>query len=310
MSPIVDSLLPYRPPIAAGFLLDFLARRSVPGVEEVTDGTYRRSLRLARGSALVELRPAEAQDHVHVRADLADVEDLDDALAVCRRLLDLDCDPRAVDAALGGEPLLAPLVDATPGMRVPGAASGAELAIRAVLGQQISVAAARTAAGRLTAALGEPLARPRGTVTRCFPTAEALAGADPALLAMPAARARALRGLAGVLASGELVLDAGAERAPARRALLALRGIGPWTADYIAMRALRDPDAFLPTDLGVRHALRRLGRSEPPAEIGERWRPYRAYAVTHLWHSLAAAPMSSRRGTVRHPGMDDEEEEC
>jgi AraC family transcriptional regulator of adaptative response / DNA-3-methyladenine glycosylase II len=164
-----------------------------------------------------------------------------------------------------------------------------ELAIRAVLGQQVSVLGARTLAARLLASCGEPLRRPLGTVTHAFPTAQALAASDPEQLAMPRARRRALLSLAGALASGELALDVGAERAQARRRLSALVGVGPWTCEYIAMRALRDPDAFLASDLGVRHALERLGHDGRPAaaaRVAERWRPYRAYAVAHLWASL------------------------
>jgi AraC family transcriptional regulator of adaptative response / DNA-3-methyladenine glycosylase II len=172
---------------------------------------------------------------------------------------------------------------------VPGAVDGHELAVRALLGQQVSLRGAATLAARLVARHGEALARPLGTVTHMFPSAHALADVDPATLAMPLARGRALVGLAGALACGELTVDVGADRTDARRRLLALPGIGPWTAEYIAMRALRDPDAFLASDLGVRHALQRLGRDDRPRAahaLAERWRPYRAYAVVHLWASL------------------------
>jgi AraC family transcriptional regulator of adaptative response / DNA-3-methyladenine glycosylase II len=185
---------------------------------------------------------------------------------------------------------------------VPGHVDGHELAVRAVLGQQVSLAGAATLAGRLVARYGAPLDRPVGGVTHLFPSAAALAAADPAALAMPAARRTAVLGLASALARGDLDLDAGADREETRRRLLSLPGIGPWTADYVAMRGLRDPDAFLATDLGVRHALDRLGQDGRPAgaaRIAERWRPYRAYAVQHLWASLAgraqadAAPESA-----------------
>jgi AraC family transcriptional regulator of adaptative response / DNA-3-methyladenine glycosylase II len=175
--------------------------------------------------------------------------------------------------------------------------------VRAVLGQQISLRGARTLAGRLASSYGEPLRRPIGAVTHAFPSAEALVHADPDRLAMPAARRRALLSLARALAGEELVLDAGADRADARRRLLALPGIGPWTAEYIAMRALRDPDAFLPSDLGVRHALERLGQDGRPgaaARLSERWRPYRAYALFHLWGSLQQPHAATR--TSRVPG--------
>ena len=192
---------------------------------------------------------------------------------------------------LGADPLLGPLVRAAPGLRVPGAVDGAELAVRAVLGQQISLAAARTAAGRLVAAHGEALPRPRGTVTALFPAPAVLGALDPTRLAMPRARARALVGLCRALADGELRLDAGVDRAQARRRLLALPGVGPWTAGYVAMRALGDPDVFLAEDLGVRHALRRLGGPDDPREaraLAAAWAPWRSYASQHLWQAPAS----------------------
>jgi AraC family transcriptional regulator of adaptative response / DNA-3-methyladenine glycosylase II len=279
--------LPYRAPLDAEGLLAFLARRAVPGVEESLDGAHRRSLSLPHGGGTVELRPGEG--HVQARYRLDDLRDLAAAMRRSRGLLDLDSDPEAVRQSLGGDPLLGPLVEATPGRRVPGHTDGEELAVRAVLGQQVSLAGAATLAGRLVQDYGEELARPLGTVTHRFPAAAALAEADPDRLAMPVSRRRALIGLASALAAGELSLDAGADRAEARERLLALPGIGPWTADYVAMRALRDPDAFLPGDLGVRHALERLGEDGRPAaaaRLAERWRPYRAYAVQHLWAQL------------------------
>jgi AraC family transcriptional regulator of adaptative response / DNA-3-methyladenine glycosylase II len=158
-----------------------------------------------------------------------------------------------------------------------------------VLGQQISLAGAATLAARLVSEHGTALERPLGAVTHVFPSVQTLAGVDPAELAMPATRRRAVLALTGALAANELVLDGGADRDEAYRQLLALPGIGPWTAAYVAMRALRDPDSFLPTDLGVRHALELLGHSGARGEIvrlAERWRPYRAYAVQHLWAKL------------------------
>lgn len=279
--------LPYREPLDAADLLAFLGRRAVPGVEELDGDTYRRSLRLPHGAGIVELRPADG--HVAARVLLDDIRDLAAAVQRSRGLLDLDADPRGVADALGRDPLLGPLVAAAPGRRVPGHVDAHELAIRAVLGQQVSLGGAATLAGRLVAAHGEPLERPVGGVTHLFPAAAALVDAEPA---MPRARAAALRTLAEALASGELPLDVGVDRESAHAALVALPGIGPWTASYIAMRALRDPDAFLPTDLGVRHALDRLGQDSRPTAVvalAERWRPYRATAVQHLWASLAQA---------------------
>ena len=283
--------LRYRPPLDADGLVAFLCRRSVPGVEEAVNGRYRRSLRLPRGAGVVELSPAPG--HVEAAFFLDDERDLDAAVDRCRALLDLDADPEAIQDALSGDPVIGPLVRAAPGRRVPGHVDGPELAVRAVLGQQVSLAAAATLAGRLVAAHGEELRRPLGGVTDLFPSPSALAGVDPSTLAMPAARARALTGLARALANGDVLLDPGADRQAARRALLALPGIGEWTASYVEMRALRDPDAFLPTDLGVRRGLERLGQDgRPPAaaRLAERWRPYRAYAMQHLWAQLAAPP--------------------
>jgi AraC family transcriptional regulator, regulatory protein of adaptative response / DNA-3-methyladenine glycosylase II len=195
--------------------------------------------------------------------------------------------------------VLGPLARANPGRRSPGQVDGTELALRAVLGQQVSIAAARRLGARLVAAYGKPLSRPDGPLTHCFPAAETLAAADPATLPMPRARALALTGLAAALASGELSLDPGAERDRAEAALLALPGIGPWTASYIRMRALSDPDAFLPADVGVLEALTRLGAiSAGPGQgararaakaavaLAESWRPWRSYAVHHLWAYL------------------------
>jgi len=290
--------LPYRPPLDAAGLIGYLALRAVPGVEEVCDSVYRRSLRLPRGAGTVELRPADG--HVRARFRLDDLRDLAAAVQRSRALLDLDSDPHAVTEALGSDALLGPLVRAAPGRRVAGTVDGDEIAVRAVLGQQVSLAGAATLAGRLVAARGEPLERPLGAVTHVFPPAEALAGADPALLPMPGARGRALLGLVTALAADEVVLDAGGDRERARQRLLALPGIGPWTAGYIAMRALRDPDAFLPTDLGVRRALRRLGHDGRPAAtegLAERWRPYRAYAMAYLWGQGAVDPP-----VLREPG--------
>ena len=246
--------LSHHPALHAGELIDFLARRAVPGVEEVVDGVYRRSL----GDGVLQLRPGE--EGVEVEGDPS----------AARRILRLDADPAAIEHRVGSDPLLGPLVRAAPGRRVPGHPDIAELAVRALLGQQISVAAARTLAGRLTAELGEPLARPVGGVTRRFPAPAALAALDPETLPMPRARGRALVRLAAALADGEPVT----ERLP---------GIGPWTTAYVALRS-GDDDAFLPTDLGVKHGLSALG-ADPrrAAELAEAWRPFRGFAVAHLW---------------------------
>jgi AraC family transcriptional regulator, regulatory protein of adaptative response / DNA-3-methyladenine glycosylase II len=284
----VELRLPFRPPLEGRALLDWLAARAVPGVEENAGAAYRRGLRLPRGAGVAELsfEPSAAR----CRLWLDDPRDVEPAVQCCRRLLDLDADRTAAAARLSADPLIGPLVVAAPGLRVPGTVDGGELAVRAVLGQQVSVAAARTAAGRLVAEYGERLARPRGGVTALFPAPDTLAALDPAALAMPRARARALVGLCRALADGVLRLDAGADRDEARRALLALPGIGPWTAGYVAMRALGDPDVFLVEDLGVRHALARLGGPSDPRQaraVAAAWAPWRSYASQQLWQAPA-----------------------
>ena len=280
--------LPLRAPLEPVTLLDFFARRAVPGVEEVTGGTYRRALRLVHGAAIVELTPAA--EEVACAMWLDDTADAEQAVRCCRRMFDLDADPLTIDAHLGADPLLAALVRARPGLRVPGNPDGPEVLVRAMLGQQVSVAGARTIAGRLTAELGTPLARPVGSVTHTFPTAAAIAGRGPVGLPMPAARARALVGACAAVADGAVVLDHGIDPADAAARLVELDGIGPWTADYVAMRALGAPDVFLATDLGVRHALTALGVDARPGaatRMSRRWSPWRSYAVHHLWASLS-----------------------
>jgi AraC family transcriptional regulator, regulatory protein of adaptative response / DNA-3-methyladenine glycosylase II len=280
--------LPYRAPCDVGATLEFLGARAVPGVELYDGATYRRSLALPRGGGTVALTPAAG--HVACVLRLDDLRDLAAAVQRCRRLLDLDADPVAVDEHLGADDVIGPLVRNAPGRRSPGAVDGHELVVRAILGQQVSVAAARTHAGRLVQALGEPLRTREPGLTHTFPTAGALATAPDGLLAMPARRRATLRTAAAALANGTVVVDPGAERAATEAALLALPGVGPWTAAYVAMRALGDPDVFLPTDLGVRHALAALGHDGRPgatARLGEHWRPWRSYALHHLWASLS-----------------------
>ena len=291
--------LPFRAPLEARELIAFLNARAVPGVEQALQDAYRRSLQLPRGEGVVELHPRE--DHVQASFWLRDLRDLGPATQRSRALLDLDADPFSVLECLGEDELIGELVTGAPGRRVPGHVDSHELAIKAVLGQQVSVAGARTLAGGLVSAYGQPLQHPIGEVTHTFPSAQALASADPELLPMPTSRKRALVGLAAALASGEVKLDAGADRTDARRQLLGLAGIGSWTADYIALRGLRDPDAFLAGDLGVRRALEGLGQDGRPAaadRLSQHWRPYRAYAVQHLWAQLGARAPGAARAQV------------
>ena len=210
------------------------------------------------------------------------------AVAIARQLLDLDADPTVIDAHLAADALLAPLVAAGPGRRIPGTPDGAELAVRAVLGQQVSTAAARTHTARIVRAVGTPLPWTDGTLTHLFPTPDAIAGLPDSVLALPARRRTTVRAVAAALAGGALRLDAGADPAAAVAALLAVPGIGPWTAGTVAMRALGDADAFLPTDLGVAAAGVRLGLLTRRALVAhaEAWRPWRAYAMQYLWGTL------------------------
>lgn len=278
--------LAVRTPFAGATLLRFLAGHLVPGVETTGDGWFARTLDLPHGPGVVRLELADLAGpgtaFVPATFTLADLRDTAAAVERARRLLDADCDPVAVGAQLGADPLLGPLLAATPGLRVPGCVDGPELAVRTIVGQQVSVAGAATVLGRLVAAHGTPVETGVAGLTHVFPAPERLAGVDPEELPMPRARGRALAGLAAAVLDGRVALDRGAERSAVHAALLALPGVGPWTADYIALRALGDPDVFLPTDVGLRRALTRLGAAPEPDD----WRPWRSYASICLWNSL------------------------
>ncbi|WP_163507750.1 DNA-3-methyladenine glycosylase 2 family protein [Fodinicola acaciae] len=274
--------LPFRAPLCPDNLFGHLVATAVPGVEEWRDGAYRRTLRLPHGHGIVALRPTP--DHIACQLELADLRDLSTAIARCRRLLDLDADPIAVDDQLRHDPALQPLVDKDPGRRVPRTVDAGEFAIRAVLGQQVSTAAARTHTARLVTACGEPIDDAAGGLTHLFPTPESLAGATP--VGMPQSRRDTITGLARALAGGQVDLGTGTDWDDARAQLAALPGIGPWTVETIAMRGLGDPDAFTPTDLGVRLAAGQAGLPTTPAALtraATAWRPWRAYAVQYLW---------------------------
>jgi AraC family transcriptional regulator of adaptative response / DNA-3-methyladenine glycosylase II len=278
-------------------MLAWLAARAVPGVESVSGSVYRRALSLPHGPALVEIELGG--DGVLVRVPAADSRDVDAAVRACRRLLGVDSDwPSQARAALAGDALLGPLIAAWPRLRVPGCVDGGELAVRAIVNQQVSLGAARTVLGRLAASHGRAV---RHLPLRPFPSASALARADPASLPMPRARARALVAVCAMVAGGSLDLGAGGDVAAARDALLAVPGIGPWTASYVTMRALGDPDAFLPGDLGIKRALALLGAAVDPhgvEELSARWAPWRSYAAQQLWaYAAAPSPSTSRRAT-------------
>ena len=281
---VLSLRLPFRAPLNPDNLFGHLVATAVPGVEEWRDGAYRRTLRLPYGHGVVALTPRP--DHIACRLMLSDLRDLTVAISRCRRMLDLDADPVAIDDQLRTDPLLAPLVDKAPGRRVPRTVDEAEFAVRAVLGQQVSTAAARTHAGRLVTAHGEPVDDPEGGLTHLFPSPEALATLDPDSLAIPRTRRTTFTTLVSQLAGQTLQLGVECDWEETRARLLSLPGFGPWTVDVIAMRALGDPDAFLSTDLGIRRAAQELGLPSTPAALTARaaaWQPWRAYAVQYLW---------------------------
>ncbi|MBO8185400.1 DNA-3-methyladenine glycosylase 2 family protein [Streptomyces spirodelae] len=286
--------LAYRGAYATEQVFGFLERRVIPGVEEVLgepgSRTYRRTLNLPYSTGIAEVDECPARSGkgwLECRLHLGDLRDLTTAVQRIRRLFDLDADPYAVVERLGGRTALGELAARTPGLRSPGAADTHELAIRAVLGQQVTVGAARTLGGRLVAAYGKPLASPAGTLTHLFPAPDALAEAPLTELGMPETRRRTIRAVAAALADGTVVLDPGADREETERALLALPGVGPWTAGYMRMRALGDPDVFLPGDAGVRHGLALTGAAPGDAD---QWRPWRSYALHHLWYATGLTP--------------------
>ena len=283
--------LAFRSPLAADRLLGFLASRAIPGVEHVERRRYTRAVRDATGPPVVlelAVPPRGSAISLRVSGDGPASAAVDALARRARHLFDLDADPVAIDSLLGADPLLAPLVAAAPGTRLPGAIDGFEMAIRAIVGQQVSVSGARTTLGRISARFGEALAEPVGPVTHLFPSPERLAQVPRSELGMPGARADAIRTVAAAAASGELDLsgDGGADAGSTLDLLRAIRGVGEWTAAYVAMRALHDGDSFPVGDLGVRRGFAALGLPDDPGSMrrhAERWRPWRAYAVIHLW---------------------------
>jgi AraC family transcriptional regulator of adaptative response / DNA-3-methyladenine glycosylase II len=278
--------LAVRRPFHTVALLDFLAAHVLPGVEAVDGTTYARVLRLPHGLGVMALTLHD--DHVDCALELADLRDTAVAIGRARRMLDLDADPVAIDAVLGADPALRELVASAPGLRVPSHVDGFEVAVRTIVGQQVSVAGANTVLGRQVPLRGTPvdfaLAASFG-LTHAFPTPEALAGADPTDMGMPHARARTIVGLARAVAEGVVDLAPGGDREAVRAQLLAMRGIGPWTADYVVMRALAHPDILLTTDLVLRRELDRRGITDDDTH---RWRPWRSYAGMHLWRATSA----------------------
>ncbi|WP_438023513.1 AlkA N-terminal domain-containing protein [Sorangium sp. So ce233] len=305
-APDIALRLPFRPPLDWGALAGFLGARAIPGVESAGPGVYRRAVRVAGGHGVVEVRPVPGEPCLLARLRLPGTEGLIHCAERLRRLFDLGADPDAIAAHLGADPRLGPLVAAMPGVRVPGAWDGFELAVRAILGQQVSVRAATQLAGRLVARHGEPLSL-RGAplpddggegLRFVFPTPEALAAADLTDLGLPRARAAAITSLAARVARGEVALDASRGLEETVRALAGLPGIGEWTAHYIAMRALREPDAFPATDLALRRALGGVSGADLLV-MAEAWRPWRAYAAVLLWTADAQAARPAQREVSR-----------
>ena len=261
-------------------------RRAIPGVERVAGDRYARTMQLDGVQGAVTVQPTDG-NALRATVRFPTLAALPAIIARLRRVFDLAADPAAIDGHLASDPALAPLVTARPGLRVPGAWDGFELAIRAVLGQQITVSAAVRLAGRLVAAYGEPLAAPDGELTHAFPRPEALAEADLTSLGMPRSRAAALSAVAAAAVANPHLFDATRSLDDAVRELKSIRGVGEWTAQYIALRQLREPDAFPAADIGLLRAMARLeGRRYCAAELLERaeaWRPWRAYAAQHLW---------------------------
>jgi AraC family transcriptional regulator of adaptative response / DNA-3-methyladenine glycosylase II len=275
---VLDLRLPYRAPMDLQATLEFLGARAIPGVEEFDGDMFTRTLRLPGGPALASLR--DGGGYVRCQLRLTDQRDLITAVARVRRLLDLDADPVAVDTAFEADPQLAPLTRKHPGLRSPGAVDGFEMAVRAIVGQQVSVPGARTLLGRIATSFGTPAFGE----WRLFPSADTFADTDPGVLPMPRRRAATLHTVAAAMASGSLVLDPGADRAASRVALLATPGIGAWTAEYLLMRAVGDPDVLLTGDLGLRRAAASLGMDVSDGRPG--WAPWRSYATHQLWRLL------------------------
>ena len=290
----VELRLPYREPYAFDALLEYLAGRATPGVEEVRDGVYRRTFRLDGETGVLAVRRDAASRCLVMEVPVAARRRLLEIAERVRRVFDVAADPATIASHLGRDPALRRSVRARPGLRVPGAWDPFELCVRAILGQQVSVKAATTLAGRLAQRFGTPI----GTDGRLlFPDAATLADADVASIGMPRSRGDAIRELARRVRDGSLPLAWGGAADDAVAALASIPGVGTWTAGYVAMRALGMPDAFLEGDLGVRRALEN-GRLPTFAETlarAEAWRPWRAYAVMHLWASAAPRPKKEAR---------------
>jgi AraC family transcriptional regulator of adaptative response / DNA-3-methyladenine glycosylase II len=297
---VLSLRLPYRPPFEWEHFVRYLGPRALPGVEAIDAGLYRRTTHAGGGAGWVSVRPVPGANHLLLEVHAPDYQErLIDLVERARRVFDLRAEPARIAEDLSRDPRLAPLVAARPGLRVPGAWCAFELAVRAILGQQVSVGAATALAGRLIERFGEPLpGEPAGGLTHLFPGPETIADADLAGLGMPESRAEAIRALARACADCSLDLPGLRGHADAVAVLASLPGVGPWTAEYIALRALGEPDAFPADDLGLRKAVSDGGSPVPAAALeamAEAWRPWRGYAAMHLWTSLPGLPARERR---------------
>jgi AraC family transcriptional regulator of adaptative response / DNA-3-methyladenine glycosylase II len=293
----LDLVLPVREPFDLADVVAYLAARAVDGVEQADPAVprYARTMALSHGPGAVEVTGA-GPGRVALHLELAALADVATAVARVRRLLDLDADPVAVDTALADDPALTAAVAAAPGLRVPGTTDPHELVVRAVVGQQISVAAARTHLSRLAAATGTPYDSGLPGLTRLFPTAAQVADDGAGHLALPARQKDTVARAARALADGDLAVDVGADTAALRADLEALAGIGPWTSGYVALRVLGDPDVWLTGDVALRAGARALGLPDHPRALAERataWAPWRSYAARHLWRAAAGARVAT-----------------
>jgi len=298
--------LPFRPPYDWTSLIDFLRARAIPGVEEVSSDVYRRTIAFERSSGTIEVRPADRGNALDLRVCFSDAGRLPEIVQRVRRIFDLDAVPDEIARRLGSGEQLAASIRAWPGLRVPGAWDGFEIAVRAILGQQVTVKGATTLAGRLVAAHGEPIASNGVDGLRLlFPKPATLANAELTAIGLPRARASAINTLARAVDENRLRFDTTAGLEPFVESMTRLPGIGDWTAQYVAMRALGEPDAFPATDLGLLKGAARPGETLTATALRKRaeaWRPWRAYAALHLWKHHSVMAGAETKGRRRRPG--------
>jgi AraC family transcriptional regulator, regulatory protein of adaptative response / DNA-3-methyladenine glycosylase II len=282
--------LPYRPPYDWTSAVRFLRARAIPGVEAVSDRVYKRSITVGGSAGILEVRPIRGAPHLLLRLQIPPSSELPRIVERVRSIFDLGADPMTIATHLHRDPRIARAIQAHPGLRVPGCWDGFELAVRAILGQQITVKGATTLAGRMVREFGRPLESPNaGEIDSLFPEPSVLAKADLSSIGLTRRRAAAIHALAAAVRDREIDLDAPGEADDAVRRLLSIPGVGPWTAHYVAMRAFGDPDSIPSGDLGLRKAL--APRSKPItsrqlAAASQSWRPWRSYAAMALWSTL------------------------